>query len=116
MCKMNIAERYQAFSLLVVRKRSPFHYATSITYSSSKTAVCAKHLTSKYTVRMPNELIYSPVTDGESQIPSMTEYGQVIFGKHIMVEPYMSDVRFDRCILLAKISPDALDWPSFPRE
>ena len=28
----------------------------------------------------------------------------------------MGDTRFDRCILLAKISPDALDWPNFPRE
>ena len=33
-----------------------------------------------------------------------------------MVEPYMGDMRFDRCILLAKNSPDALDWSSFPRE
>ena len=33
-----------------------------------------------------------------------------------MAEPYMGDMRFDRCILLAKNSPDALDWPSLPRE
>ena len=39
-----------------------------------------------------------------------------IFGKHIMVEPYIGDTRFDRCILLAENSPDALDWPSLPRE
>ena len=38
------------------------------------------------------------------------------FGNHIMVEQYMGDMRFDRCILLAKNSPDALDWSSFPRE
>ena len=38
------------------------------------------------------------------------------FGKHIMVEPYTGDMRFDRCILLAKISPDALHWSRFPRE
>ena len=40
----------------------------------------------------------------------------VIFGKDIIVESFMGDTRFDRCILLAKISPDALDWPNFPRE
>ena len=40
----------------------------------------------------------------------------VIFGNHIMVQVYMGDMRFDRCIMLAKISPDALDWPNFPRE
>ena len=33
-----------------------------------------------------------------------------------MVEPYMGDMRFARCNLLAKLSPVALDWPSFPRE
>ena len=40
----------------------------------------------------------------------------VIFGKHIMVETYMGDMRFGRCILLAGNSPGALDWPSFARE
>ena len=29
---------------------------------------------------------------------------------------YMSDLRFDRCILSAEKSPDVLDWPSLPRE
>ena len=28
----------------------------------------------------------------------------------------MGDMRFDRCILLADNSPDALDWSSLPRE
>ena len=40
----------------------------------------------------------------------------VLLGKHITVQPYMGDMRFDRCTLLAKISREALDWPSFPRE
>ena len=38
------------------------------------------------------------------------------FGKHIMVEPYMGDMRFDRCILLAKISPDAKLAEFFPKK
>ena len=38
----------------------------------------------------------------------------VIFGKHIMVEPFMGDLRFDRCILLANNSPNASDWPRYP--
>ena len=33
-----------------------------------------------------------------------------------MVEPNMVDMRFDSCFLLAETFPDALDWPSFPRE
>ena len=40
----------------------------------------------------------------------------VIFGKHITVEPNVVDMRFDSCFLLAENFPDALDWPSFPRE
>ena len=33
-----------------------------------------------------------------------------------MIEPNMGNTRFDRCILLAKLPPRALDWPSFLRE
>ena len=33
-----------------------------------------------------------------------------------MVEPNMVDMRLDSCFLLAENFPDALDWPSFPRE
>ena len=40
----------------------------------------------------------------------------LIFGKQNIVEPNMRDRRFDRCILFAENSPDALDWPSLPRE
>ena len=40
----------------------------------------------------------------------------LIFGKQKIVEPNMRDRRFDRCILFAENSPDALDWPSLPRE
>ena len=39
----------------------------------------------------------------------------VIFGKHVMVEPYMGDTRFDRGILLDHNSPHALEWPSLLR-
>ena len=40
----------------------------------------------------------------------------VIFGKDILVEPNMVNMRFDSCFLLAENFPDALDWPSLPRE
>ena len=33
-----------------------------------------------------------------------------------MVEPNMVDMRFDVSFLLAEKTPDALDWPSLPRE
>ena len=33
-----------------------------------------------------------------------------------MVETNMVDMIFDSCFLLAENFPDALDWPSFPRE
>ena len=33
-----------------------------------------------------------------------------------MVEPYVGDMRFDRCILLADNSPDVFHSPSLPRE
>ena len=36
--------------------------------------------------------------------------------KHIIVEPYLGDTRFDRCILLAEKLPGRLDSPSLPRE
>ena len=35
---------------------------------------------------------------------------------NIVVEPNMVDIRFDSCFLLAENFPDALDWPSLPRE
>ena len=38
----------------------------------------------------------------------------VIFGKDIIVESFMGDTRFDRCILLAKISPDAFGLAKLP--
>ena len=40
----------------------------------------------------------------------------VVFGKDILVEPNMVNMRFDSCFLLAENFPDASDWPSFPRE
>ena len=33
-----------------------------------------------------------------------------------MLESYLCDARFDRYILSAENSPDALDWPSLTRE